>query len=144
MLKMILWFLVTCAFPAVFVLAPATAEAAPPQGSYLQTCSSVTQSGSIVTASCRNSSGLTYRTSIDNNSCIRLGEPIANIGGSLRCALVVYGTYAKSCYGYIAVNGVLTSDCKPPSGALVRSRISVLSCGRENIANINGQLTCAQ
>jgi hypothetical protein len=55
------------------------------------------------------------------------------------------GSYQQSCRD-VAVrgNGVLVATCTAANGQWVNSRLDIASCRRDDIANINGQLTCAR
>jgi hypothetical protein len=52
------------------------------------------------------------------------------------------GSYQQSCTNIRVRSDVLTARCNAPRGGTVRSTISLDSCRRGDIANMNGQLTC--
>ena len=54
------------------------------------------------------------------------------------------GSYQQSCTNVRVRGNVLTARCTNSSGGTVRSTINLSSCGNGDIANSNGQLTCAQ
>ena len=52
------------------------------------------------------------------------------------------GSYQQSCTNIRVRGDQLVARCNLPQGGTVRSSISVSSCSRGDIANVNGQLTC--
>src|ERR1700681_3007469 len=52
------------------------------------------------------------------------------------------GSYQQSCTNIRVRGDVLTARCNAPQGGTVRSTITLDSCRRGDIANMNGQLTC--
>jgi hypothetical protein len=74
-------------FVAPMLLAGSTLVAyAQVPGSYRQSCSGVSQDGSLLNAECRGTDGRTYSTTIDVARCGRNG--IVNNGGRLACGNV--------------------------------------------------------
>ena len=52
------------------------------------------------------------------------------------------GSYQQSCTNIRVRGDVLRASCNGPRSGTVRSSISIASCRRGDIANMNGQLTC--
>ena len=126
------------------ILAGATAASAAPRGSYLSTCSNVSQSGTMLSARCEVSPGIyASRTQLDLSRCS--GNDISNIRGKLRCSgSIPGGSYASSCGDNRVLDGILSSTCADRYGKRFRTRIAIASCRRGDIANIDGQLTCVR
>lgn len=122
----------------------ATAALAVPRGSYLRSCSNVTQSGPILRARCEVSPGIYNPPSqLDVSRCS--GNDIANIRGQLRCAgSIPGGSYFSGCRDHRVLDGVLSSTCTGRHGSRHRTRIAIASCRGGDIANIDGRLTCVR
>ena len=54
------------------------------------------------------------------------------------------GSYLESCTEVDRNGPFLEALCRDTRGAWVPSRLNLASCGRGEIANINGRLTCAE
>lgn len=117
---------------------------AAPRGSYLRSCSNVTQSGPILRARCEVSPGIYSPPSqLDVSRCS--GNDIANIRGQLRCSgSTPLGSYFNSCRDHRVLDGVLSSTCTGRHGSRGRTRITIASCRGGDIANIDGRLTCVR
>ena len=120
------------------------AYAAPP-GSYLASCSTVTQADRVLTATCWDKGGTSHRTSLDIGYCRGVGGNISNIDGQLRCAENPGGSYQQSCSvtdHWIALDGILYARCRNMNGDWINSSIPFHLCDGGQIANIDGRLTC--
>ena len=62
--------------------------------------------------------------------------------GTASAQSIPAGSYQQSCTNIRVRGDVLTARCNAPQGGTVRSTISLDSCRRGDIANMNGQLTC--
>lgn len=116
-----------------------------PAGSYGKSCSNAMMDGSVLSASCRDSSGKTVRSSLDVRNCDR--RDIANIDGRLTCAgggggQIPIGSYNQTCTDLSMTSQILSASCKDGRGNRVRSTLDVRTCGARDIANVNGRLTC--
>jgi hypothetical protein len=62
--------------------------------------------------------------------------------GTASAQAIPAGSYQQSCTNIRVRGDVLVARCNAPQGGTVRSSISLDSCRRGDIANMNGQLTC--
>ncbi len=129
---------------AAAILAFSSPALAVPGGSYLQTCQSVTQVQSTVRAKCNNGHGSLHTTSINMDRC-QSGVGLDNIYGNLTChSRLPAGSYRQTCSGAVVMDNVLRASCQTRNGAANGTSISLESCTRGEIANINGQLLCVK
>lgn len=117
-----------------------------PAGSYRSSCSTLTMSGSVLSATCRDSRGANVRSSLDVRNCDN--RDIANLNGRLTCAgggggQIPAGSYRQTCSGMSMTAQILTANCLDNRRQRVRSTLDVRTCSGRDIANANGRLTCS-
>jgi hypothetical protein len=123
----------------VGILVAPGAALAVPNGSYLETCRNVRQSGSVVSADCLDRIGVRSRTTIDMNSCS--SDRLSNLDGELRCeGGLPPGSYRQSCNDTVVQSNVLSARCRDRGGRMRTTSLS-LPC-RGSISNNDGQLIC--
>jgi hypothetical protein len=116
--------------------------AAPPGGSYQQSCRDVWIDNGTLHASCRNRGGAWITSDLPNVSQCR-GD-IQNQDGQLRCnrgALPPGGSYTASCRDIWLDNQTLHANCQNRGGGWVSTALDVSQC-RGDIQNQDGQLRC--
>jgi hypothetical protein len=132
-------------------LVPTPGEASdPPAGSYLQSCTGVTASGSMIYAvQCKNrGNGYRYNQSFDSTGC--LGE-IANIDGTITCPKGSQpppgGSYVQTCVQVETKFNTLYAKCKSKRNNDDISRwhytsLPNVSACRNGVWNDDGNLRC--
>lgn len=127
--------------------------AAPPSGSYLQSCGVQSFDGRILAAFCAPEQGHVRNPSnIDVSQC---GEPVFNRDGGLQCfarqgswgsgRAVPHGSYIDSCRNvFVGPNqNDLIAECKNRDGRYFPTNLPLRGCRRGGpIDNDNGQLVC--
>lgn len=118
-----------------------------PRGSYRDSCNGTYMSGWTLIASCRDSSGRWNSTSLDTRAC---GDrDVANLNGRLSCSGIggggqlPPGSYRNSCNNAYMTGRTLNASCRDNRGRYVRATLDIRTCGRRDITNVNGRLTCA-
>ncbi|MDB5804343.1 MAG: hypothetical protein JWN73_1665 [Betaproteobacteria bacterium] len=129
------------------LLAPGSAHAQVPGGSYLRTCEGAHMNGDVLEARCQNMNGHWRRAYLPRP--FRCPSGVENIDGSLRC--VAYrepprprlpgGSYMNSC-GNIRMDGsTLIASCRTRRGHMVESALPhAFAC--RGVDNIDGALMC--
>jgi len=125
-----------------------TAYAAPPSGSYTETCVGSYTRGDTLFSTCANRKGDYGDTSLKKYNVCR-GD-ISNYQGGLRCdfAMIPAGSYSLSCIDIFEDEGTnLLALCKRARGfPVVGSRFARLNnykeCREGSIDNIDGILIC--
>lgn len=134
------------ALAALVLLANAAAQAAaPPPGSYRDSCANIRASGNVLRARCERNSGRTVRAQLNAYStCV--GD-ISNHDSRLICLRrneVPAGSWSKDCINpRLVAPGVFAADCRSPRGGRVASRIALNQCPNGLAAN-RSQLVCEQ
>jgi len=121
-----------------------------PGGSYLESCSGISRSGLVLSATCSAPNGSQVQSSLDLTTC-RHGAGIQNRNGNLACGAggrwtggLPQGSYRQSCQELSMSGMTLSASCTNPNGSLVRTSLDVTRCQwGSGIRNENGQLTCA-
>ena len=139
-------FIPKCLFIfAVLVAVPRSLWASNPSGSYQQTCTNISVSGTTLNATCKNASGQwAPPASLPNfNQCI--GD-IRNLNGQLHCNMgssPPSGSYTQTCESIYTSGTTLNATCKNANGqwAPPSSLSNFNQCGGD-IQNVNGQLEC--
>jgi len=120
---------------------PSHVDAAP-AGSYAQTCSVRSFTGSVLVATCKDFSGRWAAPStLDVAGCV--GD-IFNSGGRLTCSRATppAGTFQSSCSDIgVDANRRLNAQCRRMDGRMIATALDTRPC-RGDIANIDGHLTC--
>ena len=124
------------------------AVAAPslPAGTYTQSCSSCSRSGTVLSCGCGNIAGSMVQSSLDTSFCE--GSDIGNNNGYLACnghggpPSLPGGSYAQSCDGCTLNGTTLACSCGNESGGRVSSSLDLASCGGSDVNNNNGSLVC--
>ena len=114
----------------------------PPSGSYQQSCNNIYMTGPILNANCLRRNGQVSQTTLNVLNC--KGGDISNQDGQLTCGgggQVPSGSYQLSCNNAYMLGSVLIAQCRDMSGRMVSTQLNIQNC-RQDIANINGQLTC--
>lgn len=116
-----------------------------PQGTYKQSCSSCTVSGSNLTAKCNPIKG-TYNqfyNTLNNYGACRSG--IENLDGYLTCdkgdAPAPAGSYRESCRDIDVEKGVLYAKCRNVGGDWKEAAVTLKTCN-QSVYNTNGALAC--
>ncbi|KZV96524.1 hypothetical protein EXIGLDRAFT_833613 [Exidia glandulosa HHB12029] len=118
-------------FTAVLPVLAALAASAHAASGWASSCTGQKISGSILTANCINSSGLTTATSINLNTCL------VNVFGQLGCGSE--GQALKTCNDCTVSSATITCSClKGGNSDRLRSSVDSNNC----IGNRNGALTC--
>ena len=120
-----------------------TPDNTPPSGSYQQSCNNIYMTGPILNANCLRRNGQVSQTTLNVLNC--KGSDISNQDGQLTCGggggQIPSGSYQLSCNGAYMMGPVLLARCRDISGRMVSTQLNVQNC-RQDIANINGNLTC--
>jgi hypothetical protein len=113
----------------------------PPSGSYQQSCNNIYMTGPILNANCLRRNGQVSQTTLNVLNC--KGGDISNQDGQLTCGggQVPSGSYQLSCNNAYMLGSVLIAQCRDMSGRMVSTQLNIQGC-RQDIANINGSLTC--
>ena len=114
----------------------------PPSGSYQQSCNNIYMTGPILNATCLRRNGQVSQTTLNVLNC--KGGDISNQDGQLTCGgggQIPSGSYQLSCSGATMMGPVLVARCRDMSGRMVQTQLNIQNC-RQDIANINGNLTC--
>ena len=148
------------------VAAPALAQpaTAAPQGSYLQTCSSITFSNGVLRAYCDDGSsqgsslfgGPEFKevstVSLQTVNCDPKGDVFNSYGtlfciakkGSEAVRAVPAGSYLQSCNAILVISHVLHATCSTGYDSTIVNSLTLSSCDlSQGINNISGQLICA-
>ncbi len=119
----------------------------PPQGSYTRTCRGIQQSGTTLTAECRDRDGFWRPTHLyATDRCV---GPIHNEGGALVCeydpAGLPPGSYRQSCVNtYVTASG-LHAGCLVGAGSLrLWNRNFDFTTCRTPVSNVFGNLSCGR
>jgi len=132
------------AIPAVLltaslnILCSGVAQAAP-AGSYAKSCSSISVSGSTLTASCLNTVGASTSTAL--NSYPQCLGDIKNSNGTLICSSA--GSYTKSCSSISITGSTLNASCVDMSGNSNATALTNYAQCTGDISNVAGSLSCA-
>jgi len=114
-----------------------------PSGSYQQSCSNISVSGTTLSATCTTTTGTQRSTQLQNfNQCT--GD-IANLDGALACNIggqPPSGSYQQSCRFAYFVNGTLFAECKTVSGQWVSTQLPNVGQCVGDVANLDGTLAC--
>jgi hypothetical protein len=134
---------------SLFAFAPVSvAHAGPriPGGSYLDSCFSVSRSGSVLKATCGKVDGTFKKTSLNLADCERRST-ISNINGVLSCDetdehyQMPNGSWAVSCKDWSMRGPLLRATCGKIDGTWIVSTLDVRDCDGP-VANRNGELVC--
>lgn len=138
---------VCCLFIGMLVngVSPSYAQAAPPPGSYLQSCQDVRVNRGTLSATCQKMDGtfagaaiVEYRTCTDD---------IANLDGVLVCSksTLPTGTYQRSCYAtlYDPESNYLHVRCRTIGGEWISSEMNDVSLCSGDVTNLDGVLVCS-
>jgi len=128
--------------------APNLAAAAPPDGSYQQTCRNIDTDKNNgkrrVTAECQDRRGNWQRSRLNYEQCIN--QRVANDDGTLVCesdgGRLPNGSWSQSCRNGATRNGWLYADCQRTNGGWRSSSIDPRQCGKGGVSNDNGNLVC--
>ncbi len=124
-----------------------------PQGSYQQTCSSVSVNGDTLVANCQDTNGTWHSASLPGfQNC---SSEIRNDNGTLRCEMTGYsspapyqtgagpaGSYLQSCQNVQAKGDDLHARCRTSSGDMRDAKLDDYAKCRGDIANEDGHLRC--
>lgn len=123
-----------------------------PQGSYQQTCNTVTVRGDTLVANCRDSNGEWRTASLPGfQSC---SSEIRNDDGNLRCEMSGYstpsqaagngpaGSYLQSCQDVHAKGDDLHARCQTQNGDWKDAKLDDYNKCRGDIVNDDGHLRC--
>ncbi len=117
--------------------------AAPPAGSYRDSCNGVRASGGVLRAHCERRQGRRVWARLESYStCV--GD-ISNDNGELICLRrrdVPDGSWSESCRNpHLAAPGVFGADCRSLRGGRIASQIPLTACPG-GLMNAAGHLTC--
>ena len=105
-------FLLSVTAAAAGILLLSSASWAVPGGSYLESCTSVRQSGTFVSAACREANGNFRNTSFDMQKCGAHTSKLTNHNGRLRCeGGLPRGSYSRSCQEAFIEDEILRAIC---------------------------------
>jgi CVNH domain len=116
-----------------------------PQGTYRQSCSNCSVSGSILTAKCDpiKSTYNQFYSTLDGYGACRSG--IENFNGYLTCdkgdAPAPPGSYRESCRDIVVEKGTLYAKCRNVGGEWKESAVKLNTCN-QSVYNYNGALEC--
>jgi hypothetical protein len=117
--------------------------AAPPPGSYAQTCRAVHVDGNTLSGECRTRNGGFINSSLPAYTTCR-GD-ISNFNGLLTCtmgdAAAPAGSYRDTCGQINFTGGTLHATCLTFNGGTRSNVLDVATC-RGSLANIDGFLSC--
>jgi hypothetical protein len=120
-----------------------------PAGSYLQTCSGASVSGTTLRADCKEVTGSVHTGSElrDCQNCLPQSD-IANSSGELHCSkgnMPFSGSYMQTCRFIYVIGTTLIADCKEDSGRWhgAVQLPNMLSCLNGSIINVSGVLQCS-
>lgn len=130
-----------------FIMAAAGEFIAPnaPQGSYRLTCSNVKLDQDTLAGNCLSIKEAWVYTSLSIYGCV---DDIANMDGRLSCSkggVPPKGSYKQTCrlIEVQRVPGVpLTAECQAVDGHWIRTNHEGSCPAGQDLANLNGQLTC--
>jgi CVNH domain len=122
-----------------------------PQGSYQQTCNSVSVNGDTLLANCQDANGTWHSASLPGFQ--RCTSEITNDNGSLRCVMSGYstpsqagngpsGSYLQSCQDVRAKGDDLHARCLTQSGDTRDAKLDDYRKCRGDIINDDGHLRC--
>jgi CVNH domain len=122
-----------------------------PQGSYQQTCNSVSVNGDTLVANCQDANGNWHSASLPGFQ--RCNSEITNDNGSLRCVMSGYtapsnagsgptGSYLQSCQDVRAKGDDLHARCQTRDGGWRDAKLDDYNKCRGDIANEDGHLRC--
>src|SRR5438552_7563142 len=140
--------LAVCALVMAAIAAPNLAAAAPPDGSYQQTCRNIDTDKNNgkrrVTAECQDRRGNWQRSRLNYEQCIN--QRVANDDGTLVCesdgGRLPNGSWSQSCRNGATRSGWLYADCQRTNGGWRNSSIDPRQCGKGGVSNDNGNLVC--
>ena len=135
-----------------FACMASSASAQPVSGSFQATCRNIQTYGNALTADCRDPSGHYHTSSIGTDNC--RGD-IGNNNGTLFCNAgnapgrnnsyggpqQVSGSFQRTCRRIEVSGGMLTAECRDPSGHYHGSSLAYAQCNGD-IGNDNGSLFC--
>jgi hypothetical protein len=126
---------------ALLIALTQSAHAAPPDGSYRQTCRLIIARPGNLTAWCQTSQGDWMRSlMLDWERC---PADIANLNGVLTCDIPpLDGSYQRTCVEILRRGADLDATCQHIDGRWSRSRLINATLCVGDIANIDGVLTC--
>jgi hypothetical protein len=122
-----------------------------PQGSYQQTCNSVSVNGDTLVANCQDANGSWHNASLPGFQ--RCGSEITNDNGVLRCVMNGYtspsqvgagptGSYLQSCSDVRIKGDDLHARCQTQSGDSRDAKLDDFRKCRGDIINDDGHLRC--
>lgn len=122
-----------------------------PQGSYQQTCNSVSVSGDTLLANCQDASGTSHSASLPGFQ--RCTSEITNDNGTLRCVMSGYstptgvgngptGSYLQSCQDVKVKGDDLHARCQTQSGDTRDAKLDDYRKCNGDIINDDGHLRC--
>jgi CVNH domain len=135
---------------AVFWGTPGIAQGIP-QGSYQQTCNSVSVNGDTLLATCQDANGTLHSASLPGFQ--RCTSEITNDNGTLRCVMGGYstpaqsggtpgGSYLQTCQDAHVKGDDLHARCRTQSGDLRDAKLDDYNKCRGDIVNDDGHLRC--
>jgi len=119
-------------------------QAAPPSGSYQQTCKIDYFAGDALSASCRDRAG-NFRPSTRLELVSQCFGDISNDDGALRCnrgGFPPQGSYLQSCERTFVAGTHLTSVCRRRDGQMNRTLLAYFRQCAGDIHNEDGFLAC--
>jgi hypothetical protein len=131
------------------------ADTIPPFGSYQQTCSNLSTTNGVLTASCKDAQGAIQQNLFPWNQSgglqCAIGSDIENNNGQLQCSrggLPPEGSYTQTCrFIEVLVNGTqLLASCKDRHGNWGPFQVQVQDLAQctpgVDISNNNGSIVC--
>src|SRR5438477_650270 len=128
--------LAVCALVMAAIAAPNLAAAAPPDGSYQQTCRNMDMKGGTLYAQCQRMNGGWRDSSIDPRQCGNRG--VSNDNGNLVCeggggGTMPGGSWQQTCRNANMKGGTLYAQCQRMNGGWRDSSIDPRQCGNRGV-----------